>query len=477
MDRSLGVIIIFTILGLISISAQAPDTLWTRTYGGLYGDMGLSVQQTADGGYIIGGITQADSGAPMQIYLIKTDSVGGLIWERVYAGVLSFNGGDPLVQQTKDGGYIITGGRVDSTGKEKVYLLKTSATGDSLWAKILGGYSGGTAVRETKDGGYVITGATYIRPSSAVYLVKTNSQGDSVWANSYNWIFDDKGYSVHETKDGGYIITGYSETEDLYEVYLVKTNGQGDSIWAKTYGGIMDDIGFSVQETSDGGYIIVGRTWSFGSGGLGIYLIKTDDRGNQLWWKKLGGPMQDVGYTIRVTSDGGYIIGGWTTSYGAGRGDFYLIKTDSLGTIIWTKTIGGPDQDKGFSATQTSDGGYIIVGWTSSYGAGMTDVYLVKLGADIGIKEELPIRLKENQKILKGSNFFRNKVTLSFGSPTMDPLRINLYNACGASVYNCFYRDTPAIFSLEDLKNLSSGIYFLSIQSGPRCWRIKLVKP
>jgi len=162
------------------------------------------------------------------------------------------------------------------------------------------------------------------------------------------------------------------------DVYLIKTDSIGDIRWTKTYGGVDWDAGLAVQQTTDGGYIVAGRTSSFGAGGGNVYLIKTDSIGDTLWTKTYGGGDWDEGYAIQQTTDGGYIVAGRTESFGVGFGDVYLIKTDSIGDTLWTKTYGGGDWDEGYAIQQTTDGGYIVAGDTWSFGAGLTEVYLIK---------------------------------------------------------------------------------------------------
>jgi hypothetical protein len=168
-----------------------------------------------------------------------------------------------------------------------------------------------------------------------------------------------------------------------YDILLIKTDANGNIIWAKTYGGTGADYAYSVQQTSDGGYIVAGETTSFGAGSADILLIKTDANGNIIWTKTYGRTSYDLALSVQQTSDSGYIVAG---GIGMGLGDIFLIKTDANGNIIWTKTYGGIGSDYAYSVQQTSDGGYIVAGGTYSFGAGTWDAFLVKTDAngDIG---------------------------------------------------------------------------------------------
>ena len=159
---------------------------------------------------------------------------------------------------------------------------------------------------------------------------------------------------------------------------MIKTDSNGNMVWSKTFGGSDDDWAWAVQQTSDGGYIIAGYTESYGSGGSDVWLIKTDSNGNMVWSKTFGGSDIDYAESVQQTSDGGYIIAG-VTAWSYGSGDVWLIKTDSNGNIEWSKTFGGSDYDEAYSVQQTSDGGYIIAGDTCSYGSCKSDVWLIKV--------------------------------------------------------------------------------------------------
>ena len=260
------------------------------------------------------------------------------------------------------------------------------------FAKTFGGsgYDWAYSVQQTSDGGYIVAGGTssFGAGNNDVFLLKTDASGNLQWSKTFGGGDYEEAYSVQQTSDGGYIVAGYTLSfgAGSADVFLLKTDASGNLQWAKTFGGSSDDYALSVQQTSDGGYIVVGRTSSFGAGSADVFLLKTDASGNLQWAKTFGGSDWDWALSVQQTSDGGYIVAGVTWSFGAGSYDVFLLKTDASGNLQWAKTFGESDYEEAYSVQQTSDGGYILAGVTSSFGAGDYDVFLLKTDAngDIG---------------------------------------------------------------------------------------------
>ena len=388
--KTIGVVL-FALLFASFVQAQQR---WTRTYGGSDEDEGRCVQQTLDRGYIVAGQTASFGAGYDDFYLIKTNATGDTLWARTYGGSVRDWGWSVL--QTPDTGYIILGQTSSfGAGDKDYYLVKTDASGSVVWDKTCGGtgLDEGRSVRQTLAGGYILAGYTtsFGAGSYDFYLVKTNAAGDTVWTRTYGGTNEDLGYSVRLTLDSGYVMVGYTASFGAgnQDVYLVKTNTFGDTTWTRTYGGIGNDVGYSAQQTSDGGYIIAGYTASYGAGNGDVYLIKTNSSGDTLWTRTYGGTGEDMGYSVQQTLDGGYVVAGKTASFGQGNGDVYLIKTDSSGDTVWTRTWGGAGVDFGNSVQQTSDGGYIVTGYTAPP-AGAGDVYLIKTDANGSVSLEEP---------------------------------------------------------------------------------------
>ena len=355
---------------------------WSKTYGGSGDDEIYSLVQTSDGGYALAGYTNSSGAGGYDFWLVKTNSSGTMQWNQTYGGPHKDEAFSII--QTSDTGYALAGTTNSSgAGGTDAWLVKTDSSGTMQWNQTYGGRAedGAYSLIQTSDGGYALAGFTdsYGAGGYDFWLVKTNSTGGMVWNQTYGGTRDEQVSSVIKTSDGGYAVAGYTDSFGTsgYDFWLVKTNSTGGMVWNQTYGSSGDDEAECVIQTSDG-YAITGYTNSTGAGGLDFWLVKTDSSGNMLWNQTYGGAGDEAANAIVQTSDTGYALAGWTDSYGAGGYDFWLVKTDSSGTMLWNKTYGGGGDDVAFSAVQTSDGGYALAGLTDSYSAGSFDGFLVK---------------------------------------------------------------------------------------------------
>jgi len=478
-------------LGMTNLFAQAPDTLWTKTYGGVSDDEGFSTSQTVDSGFIIIGRTASFGAGSYDVYLIKTDENGDTIWTKTYGG--ANNEIAWSVQQTSDSGYIIVGGTNSFGSDWEVYLIKTDGLGDTIWTRTYENGSTGYSVQQTSDGGYII-GGKYGGLTGDVCLIKTDEDGDTVWTKKYGGAYDDAGYSVRETTDGGYIVAGETRSfgAGYYDVYVLKTDFNGDTLWAKTYGTTDDEQGWSVQQTFDHGYIISGFTGPY-MGAMDIYLVKIDSIGNLLWTKAFGGTGDEKGRQVVQTSDTGYIVTGHTTSFGAGSYDVYVVRTDSLGDSLWTKTYGGTSNERAWSVQQISDGGYIVAGGTYSFGTPPSqDVWLIRIEPEpVGIEEN---RITEssftNFKIYP--NPFSDKVSIvlsaeckeatTLGSMPFAP-SIRIYDATGRIVksfpitnYQLPIKQITWDGTDDKGDKINAGIYFLKVKGSNQVQKVVLLR-
>lgn len=434
---------------------------WWRTFGGTKIDWGSCVQQTSDGGYIVTGFTYSYSTIPdkAEIWLIKLDSLGHTDWTKTYG-----EGGGSNVWQTSDGGYVIGGSK----------LIRTNENGDTIWTRQFEG----NCANPTSDGGCIITG----RIGLNLKLMKLDDKGDSIWAKLYKkGNAGNGGAFVVQTSDGGYIVTGGAvDTLDSQTyrsfLWLLKTDEVGDTQWTKSYGGEdwgIVDYGYCVRETSDGGYAIAGAVHVRGN--QRYDLMKTDSQGDSLWFGVPGGGGE--AYCVEQTTDGGYIVAGgteWNTlvsSPSTASGDLWLVKTDANGDSVWARKYGGDGLDAGRYVQQTIDGGYIAVGYTLSYGAGDYDLYLLRtdsLGL-LGVFEKPTPVLQCNWELVATVG---SQITLQYA---------NIPNGFNASVFDAAGRKIDVLHLNQPQgaitwgEGFPPGVYFIQVEETNYTSTAKLV--
>ncbi|MBW8052079.1 MAG: hypothetical protein FVQ77_17395, partial [Cytophagales bacterium] len=363
-----------------------------QTFVAPYMNGGVYVETTSDGGFIVTG--QHESGAECDAYVFRRDGCGNLVWFKTYGGADSTDSeGGTCIRQTSDGGFIISGLGFNSPDVSRdAFLLKIDAGGNAQWVKSFGGGPGdyGLFVQQTNDGGYILLGNTtsFGAGDWDVYLIKTNASGNMQWSRTFGGTGRDFSNVVEQTSDDGYIIFGSTNSfgSGGYDIWLIKTDSSGNLQWNRTIGGAGDEGTTWMtkgQITSDGGYIIESYTTSFGAGSSDVLLVKTDNNGFVQWARAYGDAGVDQGRFVSQTTDGGYIITGFTgvitgANPPTGNADYFLIKTDSSGNVAWANKYGGANEEKSMCVKQANDGGYVMSGNTGSFGSNFFDAYFVK---------------------------------------------------------------------------------------------------
>jgi hypothetical protein len=267
-----------------------------------------------------------------------------------------------------------------------ILILATNITvyGQTMWNQTYGGPASENcfSLLKTNDGGYAMAGHTYSLGAgdADVWLVKTDQFGNLQWNQTFGTAGYEDAQDLLITDDGGYLIVARSTTFGAgdNDLWLIKTDTLGNMQWNKTIGGIDYDKAWRIIKTPDENYAFAGITRSFGAGGNDYWLLKTDYLGNVIWNTTIGGTGDDRARCLINTPDGGFLLTGWSNSYGAGALDVWLVKTDSLGNHQWNATYGGIETERSSSLISTNDGGYIIAGNTASFGEGETDIFVVK---------------------------------------------------------------------------------------------------
>ena len=343
-------------------------------------DAGYSIVQTADSSYIILGSTGND------ILLFKADRNGSEQWSQVFGG--SQFDEARHIQQTSDGGYIISGTTKSyGFGGSDIWLIKTDPSGLIEWNTYFGGTHNehGGQVLQTSDGGYILIGDRDFSGdgNQDVWLIRINSLGDSLWTKTFGGENIDQGSDIISFENGGFMLLGSTTSygNGGADIWIIKTDSNGNEEWNHSYGGGSDDYGQSILQTSDGGYIIRSVIESFGDGNTAVGLLRINSTGDELWSKTFGGSGGAGGNALQETYEGGYILVCNYYNHGNSAYDIWLIKINPSGNLIWDKTFGGTNHDYGFSVLQTFDGGFGLAGSTFNLGNGdgnYSDLWLIK---------------------------------------------------------------------------------------------------
>ena len=428
--------ILFTLICLQSVFTfgQAPAIEWQRTYGGSLNDGVNDMIVTPDNGYIIAGYTASNDGdvslnkGTTDAWVIKLDVSGNIVWEKTYGG--SKVDAIYSIIPTDDDGYVFAAVSHSNDGDVSLHygselpsdywIVKLDEFGNILWEKSMGGTGIDTpvSIKQTPDGGYIVAGhsssddfdVSENKGDADCWLVKLDSSGNILWEKSYGGSLYDYATDLQLTSDNGYILAAYVRSNDgdvtghnggTTDYWIVKLDEFGNILWEKTLGGTNSDVAISIGETTDGNFIVAGYTFSNDGdvtanyGGADFWIVKLNSTtGNIIWEKTFGGSGNDIARDVKQSSDGGFVVVGFSNSSNGdfsenyGDDDWWVMKLDGLGNVIWKKILGGSMKERIYTFQLTSGGSIILSGQSKSNDGDLTenkggdDIWVVKLEGD-----------------------------------------------------------------------------------------------
>lgn len=385
-------------IALFFIPATATCYVWNESFGGRFYDTAKAVERTRDGGYVVAGYSTSFGESRSLVF--RTDAVGNLRWQKGIRGdsVIS------SIRATTDGGFVATGS-TNGPDYHDLWVFKMDSAGNVRWQKRYKSkphsINQGGDIQQTRDGGYIVAGVTTFFDSYGFWLLKLDAAGNAQWQKAYG----EKGayaVAVQQTSDSGYLVAGYSPGfsghGNGFDFWVLKLDSSGGIRWQKTYGGKGNDILRSARVTRDGGLVLAGDSTSFGAGRYVACLVKLDANGNIRWQRIYGKSAEvDVG-SIEQTADGGYIAAGGATSSSA-SGNAWVFKVDADGIPEWNRIYGLPGRTSyAVSAKQTNDGGYVIAGMFAPAVSRQPNAWLLKVdatgdaGTDCGLSTHIDMQ-------------------------------------------------------------------------------------
>ena len=376
---------------ILTISLSYGQDVPGKTFGGPENDIGYTLCQTNDGGFLLAGTTRSFGAGSEDIYVIKINRQGSEEWHRTFGwphsdvirSVIAVDDGYILLGNVWDYGFV----RMD------IYMMKIDLYGYVVWEQFYGTNSHdiGFKVIPADNNGYLILGYSRgFEPRGNFFLIKTDHEGNQIWGNNYGSEYDDYGFDLLQENNDDIVMIGtkggfFDDVHANYknhdaDLFLIKANKNGAEQWQKIFGGNGHDFGQAVCPADDGGYFLLGSSQSSGAGSFDMLLIKTDDQFNEVWQETFGGSGYEYGMSMVKNEQGNLFLFGTTKSFGTdGSADFYLIKTDGTGNPIWDLTIGGPGIELGHQVIATADSGCLVIGQSDSYGAGKYDFLITKI--------------------------------------------------------------------------------------------------
>ena len=363
------------------------DLEWDRAFGGPANDWAYAMTGTRDGGLAAAGRTASKGAGGEDVYVLRVDGGGMLLWDRTYGG--SATDRARAIIETGDGGFAVAGATESKgAGEFDVWLLKLDSAGELIWDRYFGGRATdwASAIVEASDGGLVMAAYTQATTEDAYdfWVIKVDGNGELLWERQFGGPATDWASAIAETNDGGLVVVGHTESKGAgdADMWIIKLSADGELLWDRTVGGSARDYASAVTATGDGGLVVAGPIESDGAEGVDIQVLKLDVSGELIWDRRFGGASADWVRAIVETRDGGYAVAGYTMSQGAGLNDVWLLMLDAGGELLWDRTYGGAANEWARALVEMPDGSLAMAGDTWSKGAGQGDVWVLKVAPE-----------------------------------------------------------------------------------------------
>lgn len=384
------------------------QTYIEKTYGGTQSDKSLSTAKTLDSGYVFCGSTESFGNGMSDLYVVCTDSIGDTIWTNSYGSAENEFG---MSIKALENGNFIACGTATVSGSTDIYVVMISKFGLPVWVKTFGGAGrqNGYDVLPTSDGNFLVIGDTPGQ-STDIKIIKIDAGGNEIWAKELGGSGIDVAQKIIPLLDGGFLLCGYTTSSGAggSDMFIIKLDSSGTSQWSKTYGGGQSDVCFDALQMADSSYLLCGNTNSFGNGQSDGFIIKISSTGDSLWSKTYGKSESDGFYSIQFLEDdtlNGFILAGFTYSFGYGSSDMYLVRIDSAGEELWFQTFGGSGLEEAHTVLPLGREWFALAGVSETFGSGMADVFFVRASEPIpiGMKETIiPVENKYTSVVTRG---------------------------------------------------------------------------
>jgi len=480
-----------------------PTIQWQKAFGGNSFDQGYSIQQTTDGGYIVAARTRSSDlfgyHGGHDVWVLKLNNLGAIQWKKIFGG--TNNEGPRKIIQTSDGGYLFIGYTASNDfdvsgnhgGDFDGWVVKLNSNGAIQWQKTLGGSGWDEiwSVQLTADNGYILAGrsssvdgdVTFNNGQLDFWVVKLSESGEIVWQKSFGGSENDIATSVKQTSDGGYVVVGETSSNDgdvtglhgNVDFWVLKLSPLGVLEWQKTLGGMAADIASDVIQTENGDYVVVGYVGS-GTGDVSVYyglfdywIVKLNGVGELQWERTVGGSQPDQARAIVPATGGGFLVAGttqstdWDVVGNDGGAEFWVVKINEEGELVWQQTYGGSLGDECFAIANTADNGYVLTGYTWSNDGdatgtilnGSNELWVLKLSPE----PSTPTSTPAPAQITLYPNPAHNTITLQAPNAGTT-LNVAIYDLLGRTLLR---EEIPNGGQLN-IAALQKGVYFVAAE-------------